>query len=142
MDIRLCLARLLFFATLFGLSVYAIAKPDRPTPKKEMPLVLPDLTGPSVWGFIEHDKSDKRKFVVTGNDRWDATGEIRKDGSILVMWRQLSDGKPAPGLYKLHGDGSITGMWGWGEGVTVDGKGVIHGLDSRDTLRAARKPDL
>ncbi len=116
-----------------------ILAPDKPTPepKKEKPIA--QIAGPSTWGDITQNKS---AIEIQGNEIWFVNqGEIRKDGKLLVFWILRSSGAVAPGLYDIHADGSIDGMWGWGENVTTDPDGTIHGLTYTDTLRVKVEAD-
>lgn len=125
----------LLFILVWSLLAFTIfAKPDRPTPKKDAP--IPNLAGPSNWGQISQDG---RKITVTGHERWTAEGEIRKDGTVYLLWTQVSDGKRAPGLYQVKDEG-IFGLWNWGEYVEVLPSGEMKGLELSDTLRA--KPEI
>lgn len=116
--------------------------PDRPdaTPKKapkELP--VPGIAGPCNWGEITQDG---RKITIDGHLHWYVhTGEIRKDGSLYVVWIWREDGRAAPGVYAIRQDKSIQGKWGWGTDVAEDKDGNLSGLKYDDTLRPAPRID-
>lgn len=130
------------FATCLTLAlsplVYLSAKPDRPIPKK--PLPVPNIAGDSRWGTITQSG---KKIEIDGDPKWYVKhGEIRADGKLFVIWIFRDDGKAAPGLYTINADRSITGHWQWGESAMQDDKGNWIGLTQTDTLRFAAVPDL
>ena len=113
----------------------AMAKPTRPDKPKDVP--IPKIAGPSVWGEITQDG---RKIEISGHEKWDAKGRILPDGTLVVIWRLLEDGRLAPGQYRVSADGAIRGLWAFGdsEGVEEQKDGTFKGLSNNDTLRGAK----
>ena len=133
--------RLIFVSLCAAIALLAIAKPERPDPSPKRSQPIPQIAGPSRWGDISQD--GKGKITIDGHERWYVErGEVRPDGTIIVIWIQRSDGAPAPGVYKLSADGSITGRWGWGTDAKERKDGTFDGLTSPDTLREAAIPDI
>lgn len=137
----LSVARFLFLVNIGILVFFSAYPPDRPAlDKKDKP--VPQIAGPSFWGLIEQNG---KKIKIDGDPKWYvATGEIRADGKLFVLWIHREDGRVGPGLYTLNQDGSITGHWAWGDaqGVEVDDKGNWRGLNQPDTIRYPPMPDL
>ena len=110
-----------------------MAKPERkdaPPPKKEVR--LPDISGDSRWGFITQKG---RAITITGHDQWEASGEIRADGKLLVTWIPTGTDRAGPGLYEIKANGSIEGSWNYADRVSTDKDGNLQGLTQPDTLR-------
>lgn len=113
---------------LFLLVLFAFTpdRPDLPKSKaKENP--VPFIGGHTNWGFLEHDQKDPRKFTITGHSHWEAVGEIRPDGKVFILWTMLSDGRRAPGVYRIEGR-DLHGQWAFGENVEVQEDGSLKGF--------------
>lgn len=86
---------------------------------------LPPVKGESVqwdsqWGLVS---VSGRAVTVEGNPFWTGYGEVRKDGMVLIHWKN-GDTKWAIGLYRAIEDG-LQGNWGWVENVEIDERGDI-----------------
>jgi hypothetical protein len=124
-------------ATLIA-TVLIIASPERPDIKpspKAAPLPIPDLSGLTNWGLMEQSG---RQLRLTGHPVWEAVGNIKANGEVYLLWTLLSNGQPAPSLYKvvegIHGK-ELHGNWNYAENVTVDKDGKIEGLNRPDVVR-------
>lgn len=118
----------LIFGLWLGLIMVAMAAPARDIPNK-----LPDIAGETNWGTLSQ-VGDGRKITITGNAHWEATGEIRKDGSVYVLWILTETGQPAPGVYRIDGT-DLIGVWGWSNNVTHEADGTLTGALMEDTIR-------
>lgn len=124
------------------LTSIAFATPDRPDAKKipRPEFRYPDLAGaanPSVWGKLHFDRQSGA-LVIEGHPHWDATGQIRPDGKMQLLWT-TKDGRPAPGVYEIGKDGILSGQWGYAEDVDIDDGGAITGSTHRDVIRKVER---
>lgn len=106
------------------------------SPRETHPQFPPDISGACNWGVVTQRQRD---FRIDGNPQWVATGKIRPDGKLLVIWVHVSDGRIAAGLYTLGKDGSIRGRWGWADDVQLDRH--VSGSDHVETLRNSLDAD-
>ena len=134
---RVLLSDVCIFIALFS-PFFAFAVPPDRGPKPEQ--VIPNIAGPSAWGWVS--QPEKGKIKIEGHPRWSAVGEFQRDGTILLLWTQLDDGKIAPGIYRIEKDGAIRGRWNYGTEVERLPNGEWKGLEFHDLLRAAPKFDL
>lgn len=129
--------RYLFVALVFWCVASASAKPAPPPREKPKPLPVINLEicGPTNWGEFTQTG---RYFTLIGDPSWSASGHIRADGKLFVLWILNSDGHEAPSLYTLMPDGSLVGDWGWKEDCEILGNGKIVGDVRPDTIRKVK----
>lgn len=104
----------------------ACAKPDRETPKKSPASPIPATCQ---YGKI----SVNGKSVSLAGPIWIAEGKLREDGSLFLLWTEISSGRIAPSIYRIDEKG-INGLWGWSDEVFED-EGVLKGTTRGDTIR-------
>ena len=92
----------------------------------------PDIAGASQWGTIE---VKGRVVTIDGHEIWRATGRIRDDGRLQVLWVHCRLGTTGHGVYKIDGR-SLIGRWGLVTDASVDDAGELVGLTFHDALRA------
>jgi hypothetical protein len=108
--------------------------PDRQAPK--VPDVIPNVGGLSNWGFVEQNG---RKLKIVGHPIWEANGEVRDDGTVVLYWHVVYDdcGLPCPdgvGVYSIDGK-DLVGRWGWADGSCwIDDEGVLWGIHEEDRV--------
>lgn len=129
-------------AILLACVSFALGKPERkdPTPKTEQ--VIPSLAGETNWGLLEQDG---RFITISGHPQWYASGYVRKDGKVELVWRLVSTGESCPALYTVRADGSLSGMWGYAKnGVRIDDEGLLVGddLSGDTTYRVHPAPEI
>jgi len=126
----------------------AIAKPLPPPRVKDKspPAVNLPMAGPTNWGHLEQTG---KLFTLIGDHTWSASGKIRADGKIEILWLTNGDGRQAPGLYDLMPNGTLQGLWGWDGDVEILGNGQIVGDTRPDVIRSVKpapmpveRPDL
>lgn len=105
------------FVIAFKVMMLALAPLPPGTPK------LPDLAGESNWGVVTQKGRD---IAIGGHPCWNASGEIRPDGKVHVIWIQNADGRIGRGMYTVDGK-DLTGHWGWDDQVEVSETGEIAG---------------
>lgn len=115
-----------------------VAVPDK-AKKEPKPAPVVDLSMASNWGKVSHD-AGSGAITITGHPLWDAVGEVRKDGSVFLLWTLKSTGQPCPGVYKVHSDKSLTGAWGFGGSVIVEPDGSLSGETHDDQIYPAPVP--
>lgn len=110
------------------------AKPaPKIVPKPPEAKTLPDyaaMVGVSNWGTATQEG---RVIFLTGHPRWEATGEIRADGSILLAWTLIETGQVCPGVYRLEGK-DLVGTWGYADAVTIEVDGTLSGETRPDRI--------
>lgn len=126
----------LTFAALVAFTVAAAllhAKPDRPaiTQPEPKPPAIPVLVTNTNWGVLTQTG---RKFTIYGHECWEATGEIRKDGSVLVLWYNYDRARFAPGVYTIKKDGEMHGEWNFDSDAEIDENGKIVGRTVSDWI--------
>ena len=95
------------------------------TPFKKDADKLPDISGQTNWGYLDQTG---RNFSITGHDKWQAIGSIRKDGKVQLIWTQLSNKEPCPGVYSIREkDNALVGVWGYSNRVNVEPDGSLSG---------------
>ncbi len=99
-------------------------------PAREENAKAPDLNMESNWGTV---KQDGPNIAIGGHAHWTASGEIRKDGKVYLMWQTVASGEFAPALYEVK-DGAMVGKWGWLKDVEFDDDGNITGELCDDTI--------
>lgn len=125
--------RIIASLLLASLVTFADAKPDKTPPKVP---VVPSLGMYSNWGLITQDG---RKLTIEGHPTWTATGEVRKDGSVYLVWELNADGRRGMGVYRVvpSEDGKsleLHGQWGWGDECELDADGSIKGGIRQDRV--------
>lgn len=113
--------------TLSLVFVLLIATFSTSQEQPKTPAKLPDLAGPSNWGQVAQDG---RKLIIYGHPHWSATGEIRVDGTVLLLWTLTESGRTGPGVYRVvAGDAGADLVGGDEVELTEDGslKGTTHG---------------
>lgn len=111
---------------IMGLCLCLAAVP-LPGADRDQPM-LPDLAGESNWGMVTQEG---RKLEINGHKEWTATGEIRDDGTVLLEWIKVKDGRYCPGVYKVEGR-DLQGMWGYQGEIHFDEAGAIQGVLYKD----------
>ncbi len=124
-------------AILFALilTASAWAKPAREAPKK-----APSLPTESNWGTFTQDGP---RVSLDGHRDWSASGLVRKDGRLELLWLELATGRTAPSVYRLE-DGKAFGLWGWSLDSHVDEAGDLVGDTRVDTIYStapAKEPE-
>lgn len=138
-----------FVVALLCIAPIAVAKPTKPLPSKaEKPVVsrkaasltrLKCMGGKLTnWGTMDLGNPT---FELTGHIQWDAFATVREDGKVEVTWTFKSDGKVAPGLYTVEPDGSLLGIWGYGDQVRWEANGELTGRVSSDKIYAMPTPE-
>lgn len=118
------------FALCVGiLCAAAPVPPNAPPQSKQMPA----MEGVTNWDTWIYDLKDRTKFTIEGHPQWTASGEVRKDGSVLVLWEMCSDGRRGPGVYKVKAK-SLEGAWGWDDKVIVEDDGSLSGQTMYDVI--------
>lgn len=142
---RHLLAALALWLVASAISLAKPLPPPRVKPKEPPPVNLP-LAGPTNWGHLEQTG---RLFTLIGDHTWSASGQIRADGKIEILWLTNGDGRQAPALYDLMPDGTLVGVWGWEGDCEILGNGRIVGTTFPDTIRSVKpapmpveRPDL
>lgn len=128
------LSALLLCGVVCSLSFSKPAPPPRVKPKEPPAVNLP-LVGPTNWGHLEQTG---RLFTLIGDHTWSASGQIRTDGKIEVLWLTNGDGRQAPALYDLMPDGTLQGLWGWQGDCEILGNGRIVGDVRPDTIKSVK----
>lgn len=131
--------RILIFAAVLLTCSFAAAKPVRQSPKPPPAKVeaVPDLAYESQWGVITQTG---KILSIDGHPQWCATGHIREDGKVWILWTDLASGIPCPGVYEVKA-GELHGVWGRAENVTVEKDGSLSGFTMGDTIRRLKTPD-
>ncbi len=115
-----------------------LGKPVRSIPKapEAKKATVPDLAGDTNWGTLTQDG---KAFTINGNAMWRAVGHIREDGKVFVLWTDLTNDEPCPGVYELR-DGELHGTWARSSNSDFekDGSGM------RDIIRKVKpvEPDF
>lgn len=127
-------------------SAVAIGKPTNPNAVKPIvPIKSPsdlgierirNMEGPTNWGWL---CVDGRSFTLEGHVRWKATGYVRADGVIVIMWVD-TDNTLAPGTYRLHEKGLI-GEWGHAHESRISEDGKLEGVRRGDALFNVLPPE-
>ncbi len=109
----------------------AIGKPTRPEPPKPKAAdVLPDLSGPSNWGYCTQAGTS---IQINGHSSWYAIGLVRPDGKVQLTWTLTDGSRSGIGVYTIKNGCDLEGRWGWCESVEVDKNGDLQGETMGDT---------
>lgn len=132
---RLFALRLLVLAAVAAIAVAVLhGKPTRPTDPPKMPETvpkIPDVSGQSNWGMVSQAG---RTLTVFGSSTWEApTGELLEDGRVVLRWWNITEQRPAIGLYKLVGR-DFVGHWGWDNEVEIGDDGELVGSKNVETI--------
>jgi hypothetical protein len=91
--------------------VVFVAAPIRDKEPSPVQPEFADLAGECVWGTVTQDG---RKIAIKGRETdvgtWDASGELRADGTIYLAWIELESGTLAAGVYRLT-ERTLDGQW-------------------------------
>ena len=94
---------------------------------------------------LRHRTVEFREQLDRGIDLDDllipAFATVRDDGRIKVTWTFKSDGRVAPGLYTVEPDGTMIGIWGYGDQVQWEANGELTGTVSPDRIYAMPTPE-
>lgn len=115
-----------FLVMIVALCVMGSAAPDRQAPNLPMPekVNIPELpTGETNWGLLVQKELD---FTIDEHPQWLATGTIRADGKVTILWVWRDTGREAPGFYKLT-NGKLVGWWGYKDMIQLDETGWLRG---------------
>lgn len=141
------LLRRAVLALLLITPIALIAKPTNP--KAAPPAVAPksasdlsierirSMEGPTNWGWL---CADGRNFTLEGHIRWKATGYVRSDGVIVIMWVDITDDCLAPGTYRLHEKG-LVGEWGHSHESRIGDDGKLEGVRRGDAVFNVLPPE-
>lgn len=130
---------LLLFATFADATPVPKYKPPIVPEKKEAVQVVPDLAaiiGTSNYGIVTQRG---REVFFSGHPTWEASGVIRDDGTLLLIWTIVNSGAVCPGVYRLE-DGQLTGHWGYAESVTIEPDGSLSGSKNSERLYRVDPP--
>jgi len=137
-----------FVVAVLCIAPVAIAKPTKPMPPMKAKMVdkradalskLKVANGRLTnWGTMDLGGVN---FELTGHAQWDAFATVRDDGRIKVTWTFKSDGRVAPGLYTVEPDGTMIGIWGYGDQVQWEANGELTGRVSPDRIYAMPTPE-
>lgn len=136
---------------VLAIIVYAVfAKPQGPKkdaaiePKKVGPAQL-KIVGPTNWGVLTQSG---KLLAFNGDPTWDGAGEIRADGTVVIVWTLKSTSEPCPGIYDAprESDGALVGVWGYSsKGVHIDDDGNLqpgfNGYLLNDVTRRVEVPN-
>jgi hypothetical protein len=130
-------AVVMFACLLIGAALTAIAKADlvpdkEPPPKK---VETPPLTYETQWGAM----AQRGKTVSIDGPVWMARGEVRDDGSVFLLWTELSSGRVAPSVYNLR-SGQLAGDWGFAPEAFVNADGSMGGALRQDRIIKIHPP--
>ena len=140
--------RTILVLMVVGLVVAAVA--GKPTtgkksdcPPKEPAAARLKIVGQTNWGVLTQSGN---RLAFNGHGQWDGVGEVRRDGSVAVVWTLKSTGEPCPGVYAppREKDGALVGKWGYASrGAHIDADGVLQaragGYLHDDTTHALAK---
>ena len=119
--------------------VAAIDASAKPAPKDapKEPAFPPALQqGPTNWGELTQRGES---FFLEHHPQWEGVCTIkkRKDGAVyaFVLWTMRATGQPCPGIYQIAEDGSLSGLWGYGDSCMVDEDGNLTGTTFTDVIR-------
>lgn len=111
--------------------------PDRTPPSPvPMPPPIADLAMECQYGTVQQ----AGRLLSIEGPVWKAAGEIRKDGSVFLLWTEKASGRVAPSVYPAMGKEAnglrfLTGRWGWSDEVAIDENGKLNGDGRADHLR-------
>jgi len=118
--------------SLVLLKLVLLLAPVVPAERKEGQQPVPDLVATTQFGSM----TQSGKVLTIQGTYWSATGEIREDGTIYLLWITRG-GRIAPGVYRQDGD-TLVGNWGWVDDVEIALDGELIGQTCRETLYLTR----
>lgn len=85
-------------------------------------LILPSGTVDTNYGQMT---VAGKTITITGNPHWTATGMVRADGAVQLIWTEVETQRLAISVYKVI-DNRMVGTWGYVGNVKITKSGDLE----------------
>ena len=110
--------------------------PKPPEVRKRLPPDIAAMLGESNFGTVTQRGSE---VFFSGHSSWEASGRIRADGTILLVWTLPGSQTLHLGVYQIV-NGELHGHYGRDENVTIEPDGSLSGRTNSERLYRVKVP--